>query len=179
MDYAVITAVGADRAGIVDDLADAIALAGANIEETKAAILGGEFAVIMLVSGPSGTAQALAQTMPSRFAPTGLTVAVRATAGPSKPQGLPYIIETVSLDTPGIVHAVTAVLRRHSINIDELESLTEAAPLSGAPLFRMRIIVAMTPGAGLSALRSDLAAVANEHDLDIVVKPALSGIQEA
>lgn len=178
MDYAVITAVGADRPGIVDDLAGGISASGANIEETKAAILGGEFAVIMLISGKEGIAARLADYLPGVFAPE-LSVAVRPTAGPARPNGLPYIIETVSFDTPGIVHAVTAVLRKHGVNIDELESLTEAAPLSGAPLFRMRILAPVLPGAKLTALKAALAEAASEHDLDITVKPALSGVQES
>ena len=54
MEYAVITAVGADKVGIMDSLAGAVVGLKANIEETRASILGGEFAVIMLVSGEKG-----------------------------------------------------------------------------------------------------------------------------
>jgi glycine cleavage system transcriptional repressor len=177
MEYAVITALGPDRRGIMDDLAGSVAAGGANIEETKAAILGGEFAVIMLVAGSAEALGKLKATMPDDFAAKDLAVAVRLTDGPVHPRGLPYIIESVSLDTPGIVLAITRVLRSHGINIEELESMAEAAPLSGAPLFRMRIRINITPGARLSALKEDLAKTAEEHDLDIAVKP-LPGIPE-
>lgn len=178
MEYAVITAVGPDRRGIMDDLACSVASGGANIEETKAAILGGEFAVIMLVAGPAEAVEKLKSSMPDEFAAKDLSVAVKLTDGPVHPRGLPYIIESVSLDTPGIVLAVTHVLRSHGINIEDLESLAEAAPLSGAPLFRMRIRINITPGARLSSLKDDLAKTAEEHDLDISVKP-FQGLPEA
>ncbi len=179
MEYAVITAVGPDRRGIMDDLAESVTSCGANIEETKASILGGEFAVIMLVSGPAEAVEKLRATMPAEFADKALAVSVRLTDGPVRPRGLPYMIESVSLDTPGIVRAVTGVLRVHGINIEELESVAEAAPLSGTPLFRMRIRINITPGARLTALREDLAKKAEEHDLDISVKPCLQSVPEA
>ena len=53
--FVVLTAVGPDRVGIVDDIAGAVSGAGCNIEESKMAVLGGEFAVIMLVSGPAAS----------------------------------------------------------------------------------------------------------------------------
>ena len=48
--YAVFSAIGADRVGIVDDLSGLVSEGGGNIEESKMAVLGGEFAVMMLVS---------------------------------------------------------------------------------------------------------------------------------
>ena len=47
--YVVLTAVGPDRPGLVNALASLIRDAGANIEDSRMAILGGEFAVILLI----------------------------------------------------------------------------------------------------------------------------------
>ena len=49
MEHTVITVVGPDSIGIVETIAGAVADLGANIEESRATILGGDFAVIMLV----------------------------------------------------------------------------------------------------------------------------------
>jgi glycine cleavage system transcriptional repressor len=83
-------------------------------------------------------------------------------------------VETVSLDTPGIVQAITAVLRDRGFNIEELESLTEAAPWTGAPLFKMKVRVTAPSGTRLAALREALARTAEEHDLDVTVRPLTS-----
>ncbi|OQY32602.1 MAG: hypothetical protein B6241_10550 [Spirochaetaceae bacterium 4572_59] len=48
---AVITAVGSDRIGIVDDITSFIEKKNAHILESRMAVLGGDSAVIMLVSG--------------------------------------------------------------------------------------------------------------------------------
>ena len=48
--YVVLTAVGPDRPGLVNQLSSLIREAGASIEDSRMAILGGEFAMILLVS---------------------------------------------------------------------------------------------------------------------------------
>jgi len=170
MEYTVITAIGPDTIGIMDRLAETVASLGANIEETRASILGGEFAVIMLVTGADGTAGSLETRLQSTGASMGLTTTVKRTRGPSTPQGLSYVIESVSLDNPGIVRAVSGVLKSRGINIEDLETSVLAAPLSGSPMFSMRIGINITPGATLSALKEDLARIAAEHDLDIEIR---------
>ena len=48
----VITALGDDRPGIVDELSKALFKHNLNIEDSRMSVLGGEFAVLLLVSGP-------------------------------------------------------------------------------------------------------------------------------
>jgi glycine cleavage system transcriptional repressor len=175
MNYAVITAVGTDRLGIMDDVSASVAAAKGNIEETKAAVLGGEFAVIMLVSGGVAIARELERTLAGSSAAQGLTIAVRETGKPSPAKGIPWLLETVSLDTPGIVHSITAILRTRGFNVEDLESMAEAAPWTGAPLFRMKLRFIAPAGAPIATLREDLARTAAEHDLDVSIRPLTSG----
>lgn len=176
MEYAVITAIGSDQVGIMDRLAGEVVSLEANIEESRAAILGGEFAVIMLVTGKDGFAGALGPRLREACETMGLSVTVKPTIGPAQPRGLPYTIESVSLDTPGVVHAITSVLKASNINIEELESGVSAAPLSGSPMFSMRIAFNIMPGAPLASLKEELSRVAAEHDLDIEVRPARAAV---
>ena len=112
--FVVLTAVGPDRVGIVDDIAGAVPASGCNIEESKMAVLGGEFAVIMLVSGPAASVEALTRSLPALGGKLGLQLECRPTHEPRvEEKGRPYLLKAVSLDTPGIVHSVTAILRRH------------------------------------------------------------------
>ena len=57
--YAVFSAIGADRVGIVDDISGLVSEGGGNIEESKMAVLGSEFAVMMLVSMERSALEAL------------------------------------------------------------------------------------------------------------------------
>lgn len=47
----VVSALGQDRPGIVNELSLAILNCGCNIEDSRMTVLGGEFTVILLVSG--------------------------------------------------------------------------------------------------------------------------------
>ena len=174
MEYSVISVVGPDSMGIMETIAEAVANLGANIEETRASILGGEFAVIMLVSGGSGSCGQIKASLPEVLKCKGMTTSVRSTVLSTHGAGIPYIVESLSLDTPGIVKAVTAVLLAQSINIENLECTVAAAPLSGSPMFKMRIAVSISPGSKLAALKAELSKAAEAHDLDISVRPLRS-----
>ena len=50
-DFLVLTAIGEDRPGIVDDLTRVLLNAELNIEDSRMSLLGGEFAIILLLNG--------------------------------------------------------------------------------------------------------------------------------
>jgi glycine cleavage system transcriptional repressor len=180
--FVVLTAVGPDRVGIVDDIAAAVSGAGCNIEESKMAVLGGEFALIMLVSGPAASVQSMAASLPVLGGKLGLRIVSTPTHEPrgesgsagGEEKGRPYLLTAVSLDTPGIVHSVTAVLRSHAINIEDLETETAAAPWTGAPMFRLTAHLVVGPSVSVGGLKDELARLQQEHDLDIVLKPVFA-----
>ncbi len=174
--YCVLTAIGADRVGIVDDIAGALLPAGCNIEESKMAVLGGEFAVIMLVSGSAEAVAEASRSLPALGGRLGLRIEVKQTREPRPPAaGRPYLLEAVSLDTPGIVHSITAILREQAINIESLETDTVAAPWTGAPMFRLKAHLIVEPSVSISRLRDRLLRLEQEHDLDITLGPVLEG----
>jgi len=174
-EFAVFTAIGPDRVGIVDDLSGAVASAGGNIEESKMAVLGGEFAVIMLISGPPAAMESLCVALPALGGKLGLRVTCQKTHEPrAEEKGRPYLLTAVSLDTPGIVHSVTALLRRHAINIEDLETETAAAPWTGAPMFRLSANLVIGPSVSIGNLKEELGSLQREHDLDVVLKPVFA-----
>ena len=178
--FCVLTAIGTDRVGIVDDLSGAVSGAGCNIEESKMAVLGGEFAVIMLVSGQPGSVNTLANALPGLGEKLGLRIESRPTQEPRAGEsGRPYLLEAVSLDTPGIVHAVTAILRTHGINIEDMETDTAAAPWTGAPMFRLKAHLVIGPSVSVAALKEELSLLQEKHDLDIALKPVFAAGESA
>ena len=171
-EFAVLTSLGTDRVGIMDDIAAGVEAAGCNIEESRASVLGGEFAVIMLISGGAADIKNLIRNQDKLAEKTGLAVTVKTTVPPRPlPQGRPYIVESFSLDAPGIVHLITERLGKFGVNIDDLESDTTAAPFTGAPMFILKARVTVPPECSLADLRDHLEALSYEKDLDIALKP--------
>ena len=173
--HAVLTAIGKDRIGIVDDIARAVLETQCNLEESRMAVLGGEFAAILLVSGDTETVESLIANMPSLGETLGLHIELKSTGSPRHdPSSRPYLIESVSLDTPGIVHTITTLLRKHKINIEDLETETSAAPWTGAPMFVMKTRVNIPSSVSLARLKDEIEDLASEQDLDIRLLPITS-----
>jgi glycine cleavage system transcriptional repressor len=170
--FAILTAIGSDRVGIVDDLTTSILGKKCNIEESRMAVLGGEFTVMLLVSGSQEDIEALIEETGRIAGKLDLYISMKQTVEPrTQPQMKPYMIESVSLDTPGIVHAITALLRRHGINIENMETDTTAAPWTGAPMFVMRGRISIPPEVSLTTLREEIETLETDQNLDIKLIP--------
>ncbi len=174
--WAILTAMGKDRVGIVEALSETLESWDCNIEESKMAVLGDQFAVILLFAGPEEKVSDLLSGRESWESVKELHIELQRASGvEQKKSGLTYIVETVSLDSPGIVHAVTQVLRDFKINIEELDTETTAAPFTGSPMFVMKLRVILPEHVSPSAVRDALHKTAFSRDLDIKFEP-LSGI---
>ncbi len=132
------------------------------------AVLGGEFAAIVLMSMPAASLDDFGLVLESEGRKLNLHFHLKGTTQPQPmTSGTIYLLETISLDSPGIVQAVTAVLNKHGINIEELETETQPAPWSGTPTFHMRATVILGNEATVSLLKGDLNRLEGEKDLEI------------
>lgn len=170
--YIAVSAMGHDRVGLADDIVSWIEAAAGNVEDSKMAVLGGEFAVIMLVSGNASTVDILLGDALSRSKEMGIRLDVSETTAPHAPAGCrPYTVESVSLDSPGIVHAITREIRSLGISIEDLETSSAAAPWTGAPVFRMKAAVILPASLSVADFREHMDKLAHERDLDIRLEP--------
>jgi glycine cleavage system transcriptional repressor len=84
--HLVISALGKDKPGIVDKLARAIYELDCNISDSRMTVLGGEFAIILLVEGPWNLLAKLEDQVPDLQERLGLTITVQQTEERSKRQ---------------------------------------------------------------------------------------------
>jgi glycine cleavage system transcriptional repressor len=171
--YSVLTVIGKDRIGIVQDIASHVASQDGNIEGSKMAVLGGEFAAILLITTPTATFASFSSSLESLGEKLDLHLVLKPTTKPERTAlGRPYILETVSLDSPGIIRSVTDLLKRHNLNIAELETNIEPAPWTGAPMFHMRATLILGASVQMAAFKADLAVLEGEMNLDLSLRPA-------
>ena len=173
MGQLIVTAVGADRPGLVGELTGHLHAAGANILDSRMVNLRGRFAVIVLMEAPD--AEAVKQTLPAAAKKIGLTLTVAeqsAEATPVVSKGMPFKLKTYSLDQPGLVHKVSEVLRGHGVNIEDLRAHQESAPFAGDPLFIMEMRLTVPANVGVRKLRGDLEAACEKLNADLDLEPA-------
>jgi glycine cleavage system transcriptional repressor len=169
--YTVVTAVGADRPGLVQDISHAIHEAGANLEDSRMAVLGGEFALIVLLSWAPSSIARLRDQFPKLEARLALRVSMHDTRpADTGPAALPYRLRVTGVDRPGIVLAISKILASRGINVASLESRLTNAPLSGTPMFSLATEIQVPSEVALSSLRRELAAVCDEENLDFVLE---------
>ncbi len=170
----VFTLTGPDRIGIVEEVTSSLLEIGGNIQASRMARLGGEFAVIMLVTLPVATREALDRTV-GDLARRGYKVtATQTEAKEADPrQGwLPYHIDVGGADHEGIVNRIAHTLSQHGINIETVDTDTTHAPISGILLFSMRARILVPPHLDEGTWKLGLANVAQEEHVDIDIEPA-------
>ncbi len=171
-EYLAVAASGADQTGLVESLSGKIADSGCNIEESRMAVLGGHFALIMLVSGPWHALSRLEAQMPALGEQIGLTLIHERTQRQERAQAaLPYNVELVTMNRPGIVRSLAAFFARNSINIEELQTSTYAAAHTGAPMFSVVMTVGIPPSVHIATLRGDFFDYCDDLNLDATFEP--------
>lgn len=165
MNQLVITIVGADRPGIVESLAAAVAEHGGNWLSSSMSNLAGQFAGIIEVAVADDRRQALADAI---GALEGLQVhSVVGGDSIGLDDAMMAEVEVVGMDQPGIVHRLTSVLRGAGVNLLQFASWTEPAPNSGDEMFRAAAEFELTEGVDLEALKAALEEVAEDLAVDI------------
>ena len=173
--YLVVTAIGRDRRGTVEKITDVVVEHHANIEESKMARLGGEFAVIMLLSLSDKNQDKIITSFDS-LQTHGLMITCRVTDFSRLQKFIgyvPYEISVVGADHEGIVNQIARYLASEQINIEEMDTIVTRAPNTGTPLFAMSARVQAPPKLSLGQLRNKLEKLGEELDVDIDVKVPL------
>ena len=163
-----ICGVGRDRPGIVAGLTDALLRHSANIEDSQATILGGHFALVLVVAAPEDAdAAALHADLEAAARAVALEALLVSPIEAAETAPDPsHIVTVYGADHPGIVHAVTAALAERAVDITDLQT-----KLGGGGLYVLLIEVAVPAGADADELAAALAGVAAEQGVELTLRP--------
>lgn len=157
----ILTVIAADKPGLVERLARLINQHGGNWLDSRMARMGGQFAGILRVDIPRDRVEPLREAL-QQLTSLGISVQL-AVSGEAEADPLQHLYLTlVGNDRPGIVHEVSAILSRHGINVEQLETYCEPAPMSSELLFHARARLGLLPQTDTEALRADLEDLADE-----------------
>lgn len=171
--FLVISALGKDRPGIVNLLTAPVTDSGCNILDSRMTVLGGEFAIMMLVEGSWSAIAKLEGQMSGAQDKLGLTIIhKRTTERPDEPQpGLPYSVNVVALDHPGIVNQLAKFFSSRNINIQECYTDSYQAAHTGTPMFTANLTVNIPPHVHIAALREEFLDFCDSLNLDAIFEP--------
>jgi len=168
----VISAIGSDRTGVVQDLSKVILSCGGNIEESRMTTLGSEFAMLLLVSGNWATLNKLEQGLNKLGDGKNLSVSIRQT-GAKMPTGdrMPYAVDIVSLDQQGIVFNLANFFASRDIEIADVITRSYAAAHTGSPMFAVQMAINVPAEVNISQLREEFLEICDRLNLDAILEP--------
>ena len=172
--YLVVSAIGQDRPGIVDEVSAFVFAHQCNVEDSRMAVLGGDFALIMLVSGPDSDVDKLKAHLPELEEKSSLTVVSRSAKSPLAPRAVsavPYALKAVGMDHAGIVHNIAHLLAGMGVNVETAETSTSHSPETGTPIFAMNMKLAVPGNLQPTQIREQLAKLSDELNVDITIEP--------
>jgi len=173
MKQLVLTAVGPDRPGLVDQLTQRLGEFDCNIADSRMVNLHGQFAVVMLIETPDDQAGQVQQVLPEASGAIGLRISVaQATDQSDHKPGVPYRVRTYAMDQAGLVHRFAQVFNQHGVNIEDLTTKLEHGPHTGTPLFSMDMVVTIPLDVQLTDVRAALEKLCADLNCDLDIDRA-------
>lgn len=163
MRHFTLTAVGADRPGIVAGVTGPLVGLDCNLEDTSMTILRGRFAMVMVLAGPDDLrAEVIDSAVRPAAEQLGLAVWVHSIEEtvPATIEGESWAVSVHGADRPGIVHRVTSVLAESGVNICDLS--TRVIGPESRPVYAMLLEVVLPPDVDGDVLRGRLEVLAAE-----------------
>ena len=163
-----VTAMGADRPGIVAALTGGLLDLGGNLEDVRAAILGGSFAIVLLVSVPDDLDAAAVE---ATLRPEADRLGMGLWVGDAPPPAIAgdeverCVVSVYGIDRPGIVHAMARALADQGANIRDLSSRAVGTP----PIYTLAVEADLPAGLTPDGLRDRLRDVADRNRVELSV----------
>lgn len=170
--HLVLAALGADKTGIVDEIARTASESKCSIADSRMVVMGQEFSLIMMVSGTWDAIAKFETQVPTLERRLSLSIITKRTAQ-REPQreSMPYNVDVIALDNPGIVHEIANFFASQGINIESLETSNYAAPHTGSPMFALSMMVNIPAKAHLASLRENFLMFCDDRNLDAILEP--------
>ena len=172
MNHFALTIVGRDRPGIVSQVTEILFKQGCNLADSSCSILGGQFAMILILGHPEFTDR---KSFGDAFKPledADLSVALRVLKPGgevrSNIEGDLCMISVYGSDKPGIVYRVANVLGEKQVNITDLN--TKLVGTEERPVYVMVIEAALPEGVEEEDVDNWLAPIRNELQVGISVR---------
>jgi glycine cleavage system regulatory protein len=164
----IISVLGDDKPGLVDNLSKFILKHGGDWVESRMSHLGGKFAGILSINMGDLDVENFIDDISN--ADLGLQVLCEVTGSTSVTEYNNYHIELIGQNRPGIIHKISHVLAEFKANVEELSSEIIEAPMSGEQLFKATINIHLPKPISKLTVKKKLEKIANEFVADIQLK---------
>lgn len=149
-----------------------IADSGCNLVDARLSTVGRDVSVTALAVGPWDAVAKLEAMLGRLEREEGYRLVwYRTGSKPVQSDLLPYIIEVIAADKPGILFQLADFFDRQGITIENLHSSRYRAMQTGAEMFSAQITVGIPSSMHIAALRDDFLEFCDHLNLDAIMDP--------
>jgi glycine cleavage system transcriptional repressor len=149
-----------------------IADSGCNLVDARLATVGRDVSVLALALGSWDAVAKLESSLGRLEREEGYRLVVyRTSAKALQSDLLPYIVEVVAADKPGILFQLADFFDRQGITIESLASSRYRAMQTGADMFSAQITIGIPSSMHIAALRDDFLEFCDHLNLDAIMDP--------
>ena len=159
--YLAVTVIADDRPGIIEKIAEKIKANGGNWLESNMSRLAGKFAGILLISVAAKDEESLTTAL-KNLQNNDIRIQIETSNTSADDNATRITIHLMANDRPGIIAELSALFARNQINVEELATWCESAPMSAELLFKAVASVAIPENLSLDDLTDLLESLSDD-----------------
>lgn len=172
METLIITVIGSDQTLLLTQLCAFATKYNGNIEYSNMAAFGSESVLTLLISGQWNTIAKLEAALPTLEKNLGTTVLYKRMVVEKDTEAfLPYWVEVVALNHPGILQEIIEFFIEQSIPIQSLQTQVEPVKNSDARLFSFSMKILIPGDMSISEMREQFMLLCDDFNLDGMIEP--------
>ena len=170
--YLLISAFGASGQSPLVAISKRISECGCNLAEARVSTLGNELSVLALAQGAWDAIAKLENALARLDRDGELRLAhFRTSAKQQQSNLLPYVVEVVAADKPGVLFQLAEFFAQQAISIEQLHSTRYRAMQTGADMFSAQLTIGVPADMHIAALRDDFLEFCDHLNLDAIMDP--------
>jgi glycine cleavage system transcriptional repressor len=167
--HLVLTVIGKDKTGLVSELTDLITQCECNILDSKMAIFGSEFTMIMLLTGDNASLAKLEIQLPPLAMSLNLLTMMKRTTKHKGQERARYQVMFDGPDSSGTIRQITSFFAEHKVSVSSLKS--KATEQDGKKWQVAEIIIGLTDDTDLQTIISGCEALCKRLSITCSFSP--------
>lgn len=170
--HLILNLIGPDQPGLVSRVTRVVVDTGCNLEASRITVMGGYCCLALSASGNWKTLGTLETRLERLQAELDVVVVLRR--GPLENRteaAMPYAVDAVALDAPGLLNALADFFTSRSVNLRDVQTRVYIATQTGARMFAANMVVDIPAGQHLASLRGEFMEFCDELNVDGVLDP--------
>jgi glycine cleavage system transcriptional repressor len=170
--YLLVNAIADSDVQLLSVLGKRAVDSGCNLLEARVSILGKEVCALLLAGGAWDAIAKFENALTRLAREESVVMQVKRTGARTLAGNtLPYAIEVIAADRPGILYQLSDFFARRGVVVDSLNSSRYRANQTGAEMFQATLAIGIPSQMHISLLRDEFLEFCDSLNLDAILEP--------